>query len=548
MSKRGVKGGHLKLAAQEDKTQQVSRAEASWSSSASSASWSSSASGASRMLGVKEVESGESSPHVEVEDGDSAAGSSAGDSECGSAAAVRPRRYVSVFTAAALISSWNSTSTMMNMPFIFGVLGTLGGALFVLLIQGSAFVVARHMITLVSHFNSEACVVRGEAGEVRMFPQLGERLGGRAGRRLFTFTQMTNQLGFLPYAVTLIVASLQSLFPRAAWLACNGWACLLVLALGYVMVQLSRDWRDSSALAAVTWLLAAGLGAMLLGFCVHSDAAEFPLGGPTPLLVGQPFELFANCSGTCFEAGEQYAFLNVLSAVNGIVFSFAPAFIVAELMAEMREPRREMTRALSVSYAFTTTLYITLGVTFSSLWGNQIPLPVTRLLPQGSAWSTVASLIIIVAMVTDFFIGIVVVNRYVVARFRPDFDYRWTWRNARLWATATFLPATVTFAVTLFVPSLSAMIGLVVAFAIPWASLVLPVVFLLPAAYGLAPAARLGAAQLGPLRLAPLQTLHFTLCVIFGVLVSAASIYSVVHGLIELDMSGDYWCAMVASL
>ena len=114
------------------------------------------------------------------------------------------------------------------------------------------------------------------------------------------------------------------------------------------------------------------------------------------------------------------------------------------------------------------------------------------LLPPGSSWSTVASLIIIVAMVMDFFIGIIVVNRFVVARYRPDFDYRWTWRNARTWATATFLPATVTFAVTLFVPSLSAMIGLVVAFAIPWASFVLPVVFLLPAAYGFVPQARHG--------------------------------------------------------
>lgn len=455
--------------------------------------------------------------------------------------------YLHPMAAGALIAAWNTTSTMINFPFIFGVLGSLGGIFFTLLIQGAGCLVTLHMVDLTTHFNAG----RRKEDRVVDFPGLGKCLGGQVWQKVFAFIQMLNQLGFLPYALTLMVSSLQALFPQVEFLQCNMTTCLIVVAFGYAIVQLSRDWKDAEEMSYITLVLLVIMAFILVHFAYAHD---FHYGGPTPLVVGGEYQLFPNCTGTCMPEDKQYGLLNIIDAIGSIMFSFAPCFIIVEMMGEMERPETDAKTATNVAFAFSSVLYCGIGLVFAMLWGNQIPEGVHSLLPKGSWQSIYINLVVIFAMVLDLFIGIIVVNRYLMARFHPEFDYKWTTENAWVWARITFAPATIMFVMTLFIPNLVAVIGFVDCFCVPWAQYIFPVMFtVLPVlrTYLNRSTDAKDEENGSNVELPPISSFLYWVFAgscLFGILWSGFEFYKFVHGLADLDFGTGYFCNQVASL
>eukprot|EP00122_Pirum_gemmata_P013138 Pgem_evm1s12227 len=82
----------------------------------------------------------------------------------------------------ALIGSWNSTSTLMNFPRVFGVLGYIGGPFFTIVLQGLVYCVCLHIINLVCHYKK-----LGQT--VNCFGDLGQCLYGNIGKISFRVLQ-----------------------------------------------------------------------------------------------------------------------------------------------------------------------------------------------------------------------------------------------------------------------------------------------------------------------------------------------------------------------
>merc|ERR1712226_631782 len=107
-------------------------------------------------------------------------------------------------------------------------------------------------------------------------------------------------------------------------------------------------------------------------------------------------------------ADKQYGLLNVINALGATLFSFAPCFIIVEMMSEMEQPETDAKVATKVAFAYGSGLYCVIGLVFSMMWGNQIPLAVHTLLPKQSWQSVFINLVIMFAMALDLFIGIIV--------------------------------------------------------------------------------------------------------------------------------------------
>jgi len=458
--------------------------------------------------------------------------------------------YLHPMAGAALIAAWNTTSTMINFPFIFGVLGTLGGIGFTLLISGAACLVTLHMVDLTTHFNAG----RRKQEQVVDFPGLGKALGGKIWGDVFAFIQMLNQLGFLPYAITLMVSSTQALFPNVVFLQCNMNTCLIMVAFGYAIVQLSRDWKDAEAFSYLVLILLTIMAVILVCFAFGN---QLHYGGPTPLMVGTDYQLFPDCTGACVPAAEQYSLLNIIDAIGCILFSFASCFIIVEMMSEMERPETDAKVATIAAFAYSSVLYCVIGIVFAMLWGNQIPVGVQSLLPKGSWQSIYINLVIIFAMVLDLFIGIIVVNRYIIARYRPDFNYEWTAQNAWDWAVVTSTPATIIFLMTLFIPNLVAVIGFIDCFCVPWAQYILPTMFtVLPALRTCLEQSKdttsngssVNSVMTELPQIAFGKKAIFAAVCVFGIGWSGLEFYKFVHGLADLDFGAGYFCNEVASV
>mmetsp|Transcript_1823 Transcript_1823/g.3538 ORF Transcript_1823/g.3538 Transcript_1823/m.3538 type:complete len:484 (-) Transcript_1823:144-1595(-) len=451
-------------------------------------------------------------------------------------------RFLSPYAAAAIVASWNTTSTLIIFPSIFGKLGTLGGIVFVLLLQGIALLTTLHMIDLCKYF-------RDNHTPVERFSQLGERLFGSFGRKCFVFTQMANQVGVLVYAMVLMVNSIQVWFPGSSALQCNVNSCLIVIGCGYLLVQVSRDWKDFHLLAYFTLFLAMTMTLLLVSYCLSKDMSY---GGATPLFVGMDYICDPKKSLVkCSEPKVQYGFLSVMGSLGSIMFSFAPCFIVCELVSEMQHPDRDAKKSLGMAFSFSTIVYILVGLAFSIHAGNQVPVAVQAHIFESNSWEAIISAVIIfIAMITDFVICLLTINRELLAVVRPEFDYEWTWRNSITWSWVTFIPCTLTFCLTIFIPNLEGVIGFVDAFSIPYSQLVLPCIF----CFSYFTKQQRGyddykqPLMYQPMPLSTRQTILLTTAVVYGVIFSLIKIGIFCYNLTNLQFSDSYWCDQIAAL
>jgi len=119
----------------------------------------------------------------------------------------------------------------------------------------------------------------------------------------------------------------------------------------------------------------------------------------------------------------------------------------------------------------------------------------------------------------------------------------------------TFLPVTLVFVLTLFVPDLLTVIAFVDAFSIPWCQFVLPIFFsILPIGlrkkllvdpdmecgeqddYNDLPSIGRG------------KVLFFAVVCVWGTVWSMLEVYSFINGLLNISFSGSYFCEQVSSL
>jgi hypothetical protein len=445
-------------------------------------------------------------------------------------------KYLSVLGAATMIATWNTTSTLMNFPNIFGQLGYIGGPFFTLFLQGMAYYVCLHQITLIEHFKDLGYTVE-------TFSDLGECLMGKWGRKIFMTIQMANQIGFLPYALDLTVHSIQNIFPHNSFLSCNGTLMALVIGVCYILIQTSRDWKHFNWLAYVIFFLTIVQAGIFASHAIENRGETY---GPTGIaFFGQDFTLPDNCTlpsdnSPCLTPSEFYTFNTFWTALGAIVFSFAPSFIVTELMSEMQNPGKDTKQALTIAFSFSTFMNEFMGFTYIMCLGYQVPMQVQNLLPLSSVKSIISQLIIIFAMILDFVISVLVINRQVVLHFYPNFDFKWTKANAITWAGATFVPMTLTFLLALFVPKFDSLITFVTAFSIPYANYVLAGLFSFHAL------SKRGVSEV-EIPMTNIKKIVLVIAMLIGFTVSIVKFYQFILDLTELDFAGDYWCEQIAS-
>ena len=178
--------------------------------------------------------------------------SSVGDAAEPSPTATRtPTRYISLLSAFMILTTWSTSSSNVLYPYCFGVLGAVTGPLFMFL----AFFVSWK----ITRFTVQAAL----ATRATTFGDLGYALGGFKFRVMFEGSQILFQQLFLPVAIVLCASACQSLAGVAngtaanydTFVACNGTFGILFACVSWLLIQVSREIENVTAIAYVTCAL-----------------------------------------------------------------------------------------------------------------------------------------------------------------------------------------------------------------------------------------------------------------------------------------------------
>jgi hypothetical protein len=336
-----------------------------------------------------------------------AAGDAAGDPHVGNKAS-SGENDLSLLDATALLCTWSTSSSNVMYPFVFGVLGVVGGPLIMII----AFAINWQC----TRWTVQAARSTG----ARTLGDLGNHLWGSMGRHLFEGSQMLFQQLFLPVALVLSAQSLQSLFQ---W-HCNGSAILCFVALGAILgTSLSQKLEHSVGLAYCSIALI-----LVQTFCIvwAVSATKAPHGvtykDDDDNDYSSRFEYFIGAGNENGEHRERYSWYNVAAALGVFIYSCLPNCIVVETMAALKDdiPRQRMDTAVDASFAFYVAIYLITGLPSVIGWGGDIPIPISSVMRNDAA-GILTKLILIYSTMLDFVLASVTVNRFLVSRSKMVF-------------------------------------------------------------------------------------------------------------------------------
>ena len=265
-------------------------------------------------------------------------------------------KHISLLSAGMLLTTWSTSSSNVLYPYTFGVLGVVGGPLMMFV----AF--------YINWKSTRWCVAAARATRSETFGDLGAALLGRKGRVVFEGSQILFQQLFLPVAVVLCSGAVQSMLgggntnagtgngggggegTPSPLASCNGNMVLLFAVLSWLLIQVSREIENITAIAYVSCAL---MLAMTVSIAVEVISSNNPQWGnatnqgqgqgqsPSQATHGEhAYELFVGVG----DHSDRYQWANVLSAIGTFVYSCLPNCIVVETMAALR-PRDKVRRA-----------------------------------------------------------------------------------------------------------------------------------------------------------------------------------------------------------
>ena len=409
------------------------------------------------LANVEEGEGRAAPPrHVEPDANDVWADGDGGGDE------TRPRKkYISLLSAFMLLTTWSTSSSNVLYPYTFGVLGVVGGPLFMLV----AF--------LVNWTATRWTVRAARATNSQTFGALGEALAGRWGRVAFEGSQILFQQLFLPVAVVLCASAVQSLADYAGFASCNGNMAVLFAGVSFVLVQVSRELENVIAIAY-------GSCALMLVMTI-TIAVEVSTAGPPSSASSSSSSSSNNNSSSVFPVAasnrsalgnatweyfvgmgdhpERYHWANIFSAIGIFIYSCLPSCIVVETMAALRPSDRDrMTLAVDGSFLAYISVYLVAGLPAVVHWGGDLPVPIEF---TNSAGGIIIKVVLIVGTLLDFVLASTTVNRWVLRVLKVRFDFKsWSARSMLTWLKYSWPSSLLAVLMALVIPRLESLTGL----------------------------------------------------------------------------------------
>ena len=366
-----------------------------------------------------------------------------------------PRR-TSLFAATCLLATFSTTSSNVMYPFTYGQLGTVGGPLFGVMLQGAMCALAILTCRIAHRLRCQT------------FGELGRALGGRPGEVLLRTSQQVNNALFMPVALVLSAEALREIGlvacscyddptrPECGWWDCHVHSLLLVVLVAWPLLLLARDIGELRWTAFVS----VGLIVVQTALLLAAAATQDPGGRQGPWATDPlPYTPLAP-----FGPGVDSRWFTVISAVGTLLYSFCPLFIAVEVMARMEEPSL-MPQALCYSLGFNWLVYLPTGLVVSHYWGSSVPNPATIVVT--GALGALANAILLYCTFLDFAIVGAVLNRELQAFWMPRFDRGWTLRNLPTWLLLTLPSLTFALVLCFSVPRLDSLTGLLNSLCIP---------------------------------------------------------------------------------
>lgn len=336
--------------------------------------------------------------------------------------------HLGYFEAFMLMTSFQTSGSIILIPWSYGRLGFVVGPLVHLVVVGIVLFFNCFMVD----------VVLGSKNMIKTLAGVGYELGGGAGQRLFLFLQMLNLILYIPVALETIALSLQYLSGNL-W-NCSGYWYLITFGILLCLQQAVTEWKEAAWFARLTAAIAAARGFLLLPYAFATYREEVTSSdaylGPA-LAAGSP----------------ENNWHDIALAVSAFSYTFAPSFILVEVMNDMRD-KQSYKSALVTSSAFQVSIYVVAGLTGVLLWGWNLDDPISLQIPNG--WvGLLLSAMVAIATCLDYIISSKIVIDWVRVTFLPRLHYIWL----------RILSLTIALGVILAIPNLSTSVGVIAGFS-----------------------------------------------------------------------------------
>lgn len=184
----------------------------------------------------------------------------------------------------AIQASYSAAANIFQVPSMIGVYGYVLGPIVFALWFGLVYYVAAFVCD----------VVAASRGRCKHYSDVGFELMGTPGRRIFQAIQLANMLLYIPLALSSAQEALQTIFGKDALGGCTGYWKLIVFGILFVIMQIVKNFKESSSLAY------ASLGMAFVQACVFAptllatnrdwyDKVTSETGQPLDMGPAQPF-------------------------------------------------------------------------------------------------------------------------------------------------------------------------------------------------------------------------------------------------------------------
>jgi len=350
---------------------------------------------------------------------------------------VNNKPHLKYFDAVVILATFNTSGSIILIPWSYGQLGYIVGPLTHLAIVGMSLYFSCFLIDVATtNIKGIKCRTLGDVGFI---------LAGRFGRRLFVSLQMLNMILYIPVAMETVGLSLQYL-SGYKW-NCIGYWNLTTFGILLILLQFVKNWKKAAWLAYITTALAAAkaYGLLPFAFAYYEDEIK-----SSDEYLG-PVQAAGNPENNWHD---------LALAVSAFSYTFAPNFILIEVMSDMKD-KTSCKSALYTSTVLQVSFYLVAGLVGVALWGWNVTDPVTLEIPEGSWIGLLLSAMIAVAVCLDYLIASKVVNDWTRRTLFSKWEKGSGCREVSRHFFITLLTTSISLGMVLAIPDLSTLVGVV---------------------------------------------------------------------------------------
>ena len=339
--------------------------------------------------------------------------------------------HLKYFDAVVILATFNTSGSIILIPWSYGRIGYIVGPLTHLAIVGMALYFSCFLIDVATSNSKGMC-------KCRTLGDVGHILAGRFGRRLFVSLQMLNMILYIPVAMETVGLSLQYL-SGYKW-NCIGYWNLITFGILLILLQFVKNWKKAAWLAYIT---TAGLLPFAFAYYEDEIKSSDEYLGPVQA-AGSP----------------DINWHDLALAVSAFSYTFAPNFILIEVMSDMKD-KTSCKSAMYTSAALQVSFYLVAGLVGVALWGWNVTDPVTLEIHEGSWIGLLLSAMIVVAVCLDYLIASKVVNDWTRRTLFSKWEKGSGCREVARHFFITLSTTTISLGMVLAIPDLSTLVGVV---------------------------------------------------------------------------------------